>query len=394
MGSMKTRIPFAFVVIAVTFCLLLPAASFAAQNTPAPSRLVGSITAIDGKSITIKPDNGAPSTVTVSDTARLLRTAPGAKSLAGATPIQFSDLAIGDRVLIAVTPSADNSTPTATTIIAMKQADIAEKQQADQADWQRRGIGGIVKSIDTASGTITVTAGARTFTIHATPQTTVRRYASDSIKFSDAQPSSLNQIHPGDQLRARGDRAPESTELTAQEIIAGSFRNISATVISVDAAANTVTVTDLATKKPVVIHVSSDSQLHKLPPAMAQGIANRLKNANGAASGNGQSASAPPAAPASENGAQSGPRPGNGQRNGDLSQLLQRAPGFQLSELHKGDAVMIVATQGTPDATTAITLLAGVEPILTASPSASQSLFSASWNPGGGGPGGADAGTP
>lgn len=393
MGSMKTRISFVFVVIAVTFCILLPAASLAAQNAPASNRLVGSITAIDGKSITIKPDSGTPSTVTVSDTARLLRTAPGAKSLAGASPIQFSDLAIGDRVLVAITPSADNSAPpTATTIIAMKQADIAQKQQADQADWQRRGIGGIVKSIDTASGVITITAGTRTFTIHATPQTTVRHYAPDSIKFSDAQPSTLGQIHPGDQLRARGNRVPESTDLTADEIIAGSFRNISATVISVDPSADTLTVTDLATKKPVVIHVTADSQMHKLPAAMAQGLANRLKNPNSAASGNGQSPAA--TAPASENGAQSGPRQGNGQRNGDLSQILQRAPGFQISELHKGDAVMIVATQGTPDAATAITLLAGVEPILTASPSASQSLFSASWNPGGGGPAGADAGTP
>ena len=44
---------------------------------------------------------------------------------------------------------------------------------------------------------------------------------------------------------------------------------------------------------------------------------------------------------------------------------------------------MVVATQGTPDAATAVTLLAGVEPILTAS--ATQNMFSASWNLGGGG---------
>jgi hypothetical protein len=166
-------------------------------------------------------------------------------------------------------------------------------------------------------------------------------------------------------------------------------------VVSVDASANTVTVTDLATKKPVVIHVTSDSQLHKLPPTMAQGLAARLKaqSAGGAAAGG--------AAPSTSQqqgatwrqgsgGAGSGPGSGGGagaggQRSGDLSQMLQRTPALELSDLHKGDAIMIVATQGTPEAATAVTLLAGVEPIFTASPSASQSLFSASWNLGGGG---------
>jgi Domain of unknown function (DUF5666) len=390
MGSVKFRIS-----IAVLFFW---AVCFAVAQAPAPAnRILGSITSIDGKSLTIKPDSGASSTLTVSDTARLLRTAPGAKTLAGATPIQFGDLAVGDRVLVVLAPAADGATATATTVIAMKQGDIAQKQQADQADWQRRGTGGIVKSVDAAANTVTVSAGTRTIIIHATPQTIVRRYAPDSIKFSDARPSTLDQIHPGDQLRVRGDRSADGTELTAEEIITGSFRNISGTVVSVDAAANTVTVTDLATKKPVVIHVSTDSQMHKLPLTVAQGLASRLKNASGAASGNGQPAAAPPAsAQAPENGASSsGMRQGGGgARNGDLSQLLQRTPAVQLSELHKGDAVMIVATQGTPDSATAVTLLAGVEPILTASPSASQSLFSASWNPGGGAPAGGDAGTP
>ncbi len=309
----------------------------------------------------------------------------------------------GDEDAIAVHPAADGSAPTATTVVAMKQADIAQQQQADQADWQKRGIGGLVKSVDTATGTITAAAGARTWTIHTTPKTIIRRYSPDSIKFSDATPSTLEQIHPGDQLRARGDHAPDSTDIAAEDILTGSFRNISATVISADAAANTVTVTDLATKKQVVIHVSADSQLHKLPAAMAQGLAARFKSggsgrpeggAPAAASGGapaptsnpapGGAAAAEGGGPGAGRGAGYGSGGGSGQRNGDLSQFLQRTPVLQLSDLHKGDAVMIVATQGTPDAATAVTLIAGVEPILTASPSASQNMFSASWNLGGG----------
>jgi hypothetical protein len=45
-----------------------------------------------------------------------------------------------------------------------------------------------------------------------------------------------------------------------------------------------------------------------------------------------------------------------------------------LADLQKGDAVMIVATGG-QDNIVAITLLAGVEPILQASPSGSQSIL-------------------
>jgi hypothetical protein len=356
----------------------------AAQQSSA-TRLVGSIAAIDGKTITVKPDSGAPTTVTVSDTARILQTAPGAKTLADATPIQLTDLAVGDRVLMAIRPAADGSASTATTIIAVKQAAIAQEQKAEQTDWQRRGVGGIVKTVDAATGTVTIAAGSRVLTVHASPKTIVRRYDPESIKFSDAKPSTLAQIQPGDQLQARGDRSADGSEVTAEEIVTGSFRNIAGTVTSADAAANSVTVTDLATKKAVVVHITPNSQLHKLPATMAQMLAARFKNpGSGRAEGAPQQAASAPNP--SENG-QAGQHPsgGGGMRSGDLSQFLQHTPALQLSELHKGDAVMIVATQGTPDAVTAVTLLAGVEPILTASPSASQNMFSASWNLGGGG---------
>jgi hypothetical protein len=267
----------------------------------------------------------------------------------------------------------------------MKKTDIAQKQQQEREDWQKRGVGGIVKSVDTAGSTVVVTTGSRTFTIHTTPKTIVRRYAPDSVKFDDAKVSALDQIKPGDQLRARGDRNGDGTEITADEIVAGSFRNIAATVASVNAAGQTLTVTDLATKKPVVVRFTPDSQLHKFAPEMAQGIAARFKGGDGSAQPAAASGQAPAggAQPSTGNGGGMGPGRAGGQR-GDFSQMLQRAPSVQLSDLHPGDAVMIVATQGATDTATAITLLAGVEPMLQASTKASQSLFSSSWSLGGG----------
>jgi len=376
-------------MVATGFGPLSAMHNFAQAQTSSPgqpTRIVGTVSAVNDTTLTIKSDAGVTTIVNASDSTRVLRAEPGAKSLVEATSIRLADLSVGDRVLVAVTPGTGGAPPLATRIVAMKQGDIAQRQQAEQADWQRRGVGGIVKSVDQSTTTVTIAAGSRLFVIHTTPKTIFRRYDPDSIKFSDAKASSLDQIHPGDQLRARGDRSPGSNDVTADEVVAGSFRNIAGTVNSVDASANTLTITDLATKKPVVIRITADSQMHKLPDMVAQGLAARLKNPNGgdAAQGSqGSGAATGTVQPASGVSRQAAAG-AQGVQRGDLSQVLQRTPVVQLSDLHKGDAVMIVATRGTSSAATAVTLLAGVEPLLTASPAASQSMFSASWNLGGG----------
>jgi hypothetical protein len=77
-----------------------------------------------------------------------------------------------------------------------------------------------------------------------------------------------------------------------------------------------------------------------------------------------------------------------GARGGDIGQMLDRLPAMPLSELKRGDAIMVSTTQGS-DASrgTAVMLLAGVEPLLTASPNATRDIMSG-WNLGGGGEGG------
>ncbi len=356
------------VTLALTFIFSLALAVATGQTS---SRVVGAITAISGHTLTIQPDKGESSSVPVSDTARILRMQPGAKKLADATPIALTDLAVGDRVLAMVKDG------TATTVIAMKQSDLAQKQEADAADWQRRGAGGLVKSVNAAAGTVTITSGARALTIHVTPKTIIRHYNPDSAQFSKAKLSTLDEIHSGDELRVRGDRSADNSEITADEIIAGSFRNIAGIVLATNPAENTLTVNDRASKKPIVIHIDAESQLHKLPSAMAQELATRLKQRG--AGGQHKPAVKPTAGSS---------RP----HEGNISQMLESTPVVALSDLHKGDAVIIVATQGTPGSATAVTLLAGVEPLLRAFPSGDQSVFSASWNLSGGGAGAAGTG--
>jgi len=63
--------------------------------------------------------------------------------------------------------------------------------------------------------------------------------------------------------------------------------------------------------------------------------------------------------------------------------MLSRLPNSTLADLQKGDVVMIVSTEGTDSgagAVTAITLLAGVDAILTASPNQSASTLLSPWS--------------
>lgn len=68
-------------------------------------------------------------------------------------------------------------------------------------------------------------------------------------------------------------------------------------------------------------------------------------------------------------------------RGGDMQQMLERMPVLTLAELKAGDALIIASTAGNDAGqVTAITLLAGVEPILTATPAGNRQVLMGSWN--------------
>ncbi|MGA2484135.1 MAG: DUF5666 domain-containing protein [Candidatus Acidiferrales bacterium] len=360
------------------------------QAAQAPARQLGTIKAIKGDTIRLTTDVGGEIDVVVEETTRIVRVEPGQKDLKGATVLPFKDLQVGDRILVRGQPSADGKTFTAAGVIAMKHVDLEAKQQHEREDWQWRGIGGLVSAVDPAAGIVTISIGlgatATNVAVHTTKDTVIRRYAPDSVKFDDAKPSTLDAIRPGDQLRARGSRSANGKGFAAEEIVNGSFRNIAGTISSIDVARNTVTVMDAIRKQSTVVKISAESQVRKLPPEMAQRIAMRLKAAAGEAAGTpgGNAAAAGQAqAPAAPNsGGAGGPRPGGGP---DLQQVLNRMPRAALADLQKGDAVMIVSTEGGASGqVTAITLLAGVEPILTVSPQGTQAMTLSPWALGGG----------
>jgi hypothetical protein len=260
----------------------------------------------------------------------------------------------------------------------MKAQAIAETHAAEDAAWAQ-GSGGIVKSVDAAAGKIVIASGLKAVTVLTTTSTIVRRYSGNSVRFADAQVSTIGAIRPGDQLRVRGTRSADGTSITADELVTGTFHNYSGLIASIDATAETVTLKDLATKKTVTVVVTSNSDVRRIPPMLAQRVAMQMKG--GAAGTAGQSG-----APARAHPDDAG---GGAQRVGragmDLSQMLSRLPTETLGGLKVGDAVMIVATSPAADSetSTAVTLLAGIDAILTASPSG-QTMTLTPWSVGGG----------
>jgi hypothetical protein len=400
--KLNTRVILGGVILAIAGLLPTPAP---AQDAAKPVTFLGTVQTLSGNTLTVKNDAGATMQVTVEDNARLLRIEPGQKTLAGASPFSLTDLQTGDRVMARGSANADGKSLDASMLVAIKGADIAQKQEKEREDWQKRGAGGLVKAVDPAAGTVTISSGAggtRTLIIHASSTTIIRRYAPGSVRFDQAVKGSLDQIKPGDQLRARGSKNDDGTTLEAEEIVSGSFRNLAGPIQAVNAAASTITVNDTATKKPVVISVTPDSEVKKLDPAVAQRLAARMSG-GGARRPDG---SAAPAAGGPPSGASAGPaagapnadRPGGGQSGGqgggqgrgaDIQQLLARSPSVTLKDLAKGNMVIVVATEGqAPDTATAITVVAGVEPMLQASTSGSQAMLSSAWNLGGGEGGG------
>src|SRR6266536_1362034 len=396
----------------VAVFLLLAAAW--AQSPPA--KVVGTIKSVTGSSAVVTTDSGSEMTVTLSESARVVRTQPGQTDLKSASPIAVSEIEVGDRVFVRG-QSGEGGALIASSVVVMKKGEIAERQQQERDEW-RKGVGGIVKSVDVDGGTIMLTSSplstAKPIAIRISASTSFRRYLPDSAKYENARPGRFDEIKPGDRIQARGTKNPDGVEFNVQEIVSGAFRGVTGTVVSTNAADGNITVMDLATKKPITVKVSADSQLRKLLPNVAMGFAMRLKGGTPGAPGTAspQGANNSPAAGSNWSGGQGqgqgswrgagnasgvpGVPGGPGGREGgappDLQQMLSHMPAVAISELNKGDAVVLVATEGSATSAPTITnLLAGVEPILTAAPGTHASTILSPWNLGA--PAGAGADT-
>jgi hypothetical protein len=356
------------------------AAAPQSQAAPAQS-IVGTVTKVDAgaRSLTVKTDAGQEYTVNLEAKATIRRIVAGETDVSKAAVVQIGDISVNDRVQ--ARGKADGQTIAAMTIFLMSRGDVTKTQDAERADWDKRGVSGLVTAVSADSITISIRTltGVKPMVITLAPSAVVRRYAPDSVNFAEAKVSSLPEVKTGDEVRARGNKSEDGSKMTAEEIVAGTFKTLAGVILSINVQENQMQVRDVDTKKTLTVRINKDSSVKKLQPQVAQAIASRLH-------------------PSDDPDANKGGRGGGGRGRGDggggvrggadVQQMLDRSPTISLADLKVGDAIVVSSTVGAAaDKVTAIKLLAGVEPILTKPGTQEMSL--GGWNLGSGG-GGSD----
>ena len=379
-------------ILIVGLLLSVASATFAQTATSSPptqiSGVIGEVKAIDVASnqMMVRADNGVIATVGINDKTQYKRMAPGAKSLAGATDITLGDVGPGDRIWARWRPNTDQKTTPAAQLVVMSKADLAKKQEQERAEWRRRGVSGIVASVNPSTQEITVRSSslmgaAQNVIIPINEKVLMRRYPPDTIpKYSEAKPSKFEELKVNDQVRALGDKSADGTHLAAEEVVFGTFKIAGGTVTALDAAANQIKITDLQTKKALTINIKPDSVIRRFPQgagmmfggmggpggpggagpgqARPQGQAQQGQ-AQVAQGGKPQGAGAQGAGPGPQGG---GMRPGGG---GNMADMLERLPIISINELKVGDVILLSSLPGAdPTQLTAISLVSGVEPLL------------------------------
>lgn len=350
----------------------------------AAKHAIGEVKTIDAaaKQLTIKTDAGSMVTVTLSDKTAYKKLAPGEQSLTNATDVTIADLAEGDRIMARGTVSEDRKSVPAAMVIVMTKGDLAKKQDAERSEWRRRGILGVITALKPDTTEITISnrtmAGTQTVVLPVTDKTEMRRYAPDSIKFSDAKPSQFNELKVGDQLRALGDRDADPLRFKPQKVVTGSFRTVGGKVTAVDAATGEIKITELEKKTPLTIVIKQDAVLRRFPPAaeMAAMMGRGPGGPGGApgagappAQGQGTQPAARPQGPGAGGQGPGGPGaggPGAGGPGGrpgfNINEMLERLPTISIADVKVGDTIIVSSTQGVdPTRLTAISLVSGAD---------------------------------
>ena len=334
--------------------------------------VLGRVTEISAAAgtLTVKTDAGSVVLVNTSEKTTFDRMPPGETDRTKAIKTSLTEITVGDGVYVRGFVAADRKSVPAQQIVVVSQSDIAKKQEKERMEWRRRGVSGIVASTNPATKEVTITNRAlmgapQSVVIPITDKTKVLRYPPDSIpKYSDAKRSSFEEVKVGDQLRALGDKSTDGLRLTPEEVVFGTFKIAGGTVAAVDAAANTITINDLQTKKPMTIVLKPDTVVRRFTGMMGGGPGGP---AGGAPPGGG----APPQGQPQGQGA--GQRPGGTGPGGppaggggpNMADLIERLPTIAITEIKVGDMIIMSTLPGADqNRLTAVSMVTGVEPLL------------------------------
>jgi len=331
-------------------------------------RVMGTISAADTAKgqISLRTDQGEMYAIKVLPEAKLQRIAPGQTDLTKAEAIEAAALAVGDRILARGQQDAAAKTMLAGQIVVIPKQSLESRDAARQREWKTNSVSGVVKTVNP----LTVQSrGNVVWAVDTSANKVIHRYSDESSKFASAKAVGIDDLRPGDQLKILGTRNAEAKTVQSAEIVFGRYQTLGGEIKSMDAASQTLTVYDLATKKNITIQVSQEARITRLPG-----------NPGGGSPGNGPRGAAP-------NGPQgSGPRgpgfPGGG-GGPDPSMLLERLPPAKFADLQSGDAVVLTVGKADTSRPVALSLVAGLDFLLRA-PAQQASQMIANWNMDGG----------
>lgn len=307
--------------------------SDAAQN-----RVVGQVVSVDAaaRRLVVKTPKGE-SVAVVSDAKTVHRRVPvGEKTLDNAVNITFGDIKPGDQILARGAAGAAQAFE-ARTLVVMSKDEVEQKRARDRAEWEQRGIEGVVTAVDAATKQATVLAssaeGPKPLVLVFAGDVTVRRFSPDSMKYVDALPSSFDKLKVGDRVHAKGERSADGTRFTPEEVVYATFRISGGRITSIDAATGEIKIIDIPTKKPLSVFIGADAVVRRLSPELVKLL---------------QSTAGKPAA---------GPAAAE-----DLQRKIEAMGTSSIADLKPGDAILVSSTaDATAPRVSAIMVATGVE---------------------------------
>jgi len=300
-----------------------------------PKPVAGTVADFRGSlEIVVRTDGGPTTTVKFSPETQVVRVPPGERDLSKAKAAEITDILLGDRVLASYVDVMKE----ARRIIVITADEITRRNEKERLDWATRGVSGTV--IAKNANDITIEArtplGPATTVVALTPETRIRRYAPDSVKFTEALPSSAAEIEMGDQFRTRGNKSP-GAKLIAEDVVFGTFLTKIGTVLAIDRDARRIKIQDLATNAPLTIKLAADSKIKVMPQMRAVPAAS--------------SHDAPPPAGATQ--------------AFDPIKLIEQLPVAKIEDIKVGSGVTVTSTRGSkPDEVTAITVIGNSDALI------------------------------
>lgn len=333
------------------FCaFVLPAAAQGIKQNSAS----GEVTAISDSKITLKTTDGAID-ANLSSMTEYKRVLPDNLKLSAAVASNFAEVGIGDKVLITGLVSDDKKTMPAKAVFIISKSDLAQRQQKEQ-EWRTRGISGRVTAINPQTKEITVKSdGMMNANVVITPNADAKfmRFAQDSANFNDAKMGDFSQIVIGDSLNAVGEKSTDGATFKAEKLLTGTFPQVKGNIKAINIEKGEITVTDLQTKKDVIVIIGKNSILKKFKPEMAEKMA-MMQTGGG---GN----TMRPTQQGNQQMPQQNPNQtqGGGMNRGGGGDFFERLPTITIADLKVGD---LIGVSTTSNRTTTVRLVAGVEP--------------------------------